>query len=80
MAKQLTIRGVEDELGRRLDDLSRASGKSVNATVLELLQAAVGLSGRRDRLRRYTTWTESDLIEFQAELRAQRTIDDKTWT
>ena len=31
MPKQLTVRGVPDEVGRRLESLSRARGQSVNA-------------------------------------------------
>jgi plasmid stability protein len=42
MAKLLTIRGVSDEVGRRLERVSRAKGQSVNATVLEILATAVG--------------------------------------
>lgn len=79
MAKQLTIRGVSDEIGQRLESLSRARGQSVNATVLEILEAAVGVNERRRRLARYTTWTPEDLAEFNEALAAQRTIDDPSW-
>ena len=76
MAKQLTIRGVSDEVGRSLEALSRARGKSVNAMVLEILESAVGVNGRRHRLARYTTWTPDDLEEFNQALFAQRMIED----
>ena len=79
MPKQITLRGVPDELGRRLQRLSESRGKSLNATVLELLSDVVGIDERRDRLARYATWTPEDLAEFEQELRAQRTIDDKLW-
>lgn len=79
MAKQLTIRGVSDEVRERLEGLSRAKGKSVNATVLEILDAAVGGRERRRRLDRYVTWTAEDLEEFEAALKAQRQIDDELW-
>jgi plasmid stability protein len=75
MAKQLTIRGVPEEVGQRLENLSRARGQSVNAVVLEILGAAVGVD-RRSRLARYATWTSEDLVEFNEALAAQRTIDD----
>jgi len=76
MGKQLTIRGVPEEVGERLENLSRARGQSVNATVLEILGAAVGVDERRQRLARNATWTPEDLAEFSAALAAQRTIDD----
>src|SRR3954470_24725453 len=57
MAKQLTIRGVPDEVGRRLERLSQVRGQSVNATVLHILEAAVGVDERRRRLARYAACT-----------------------
>jgi plasmid stability protein len=79
MARQLTIRGVSEEVGQRLESLSRARGQSVNATVLAILEAAVGVDERRRRLARYTTWTAEDLKEFNEALAEQRTIDDPLW-
>jgi plasmid stability protein len=79
MAKQLTIRGVPEEIGERLENLSRARGQSVNTTVLEILGAAMGVDERRSRLARYATWTPDDLAEFDEALAAQRTIDDSLW-
>jgi predicted DNA-binding protein len=52
MAKQLTIRGVSEEVGKRLESLSRARGQSVNTTVLELLESVLGVDERRRRLAR----------------------------
>ena len=40
MSRQLTVRGVSDEVGRRLEDLSRERGQSMNTTVVEILEAA----------------------------------------
>ena len=79
MAKQLTIRGVPEEVGQRLENLSRARGQSVNAIVLEILGAAVGVDERRRRLARYATWSPEDLAEFNEALAVQRTIDDPLW-
>jgi plasmid stability protein len=79
MARQLTIRGVSDEVGRRLESISRAKSQSVNATVLEILATAVGVDERRRRLARYPTWNQEDLAEFNEALAAQRSIDDPLW-
>ena len=79
MHRQLTIRGVSEEVGRRLENLSRSRGQSINATVLEILESAVGVAERRQRLARYATWTEEDLEEFNETLAAQRTLDDPLW-
>ena len=79
MPRQLTIRGVSDELGRRLTRLSRERGQSVNATALSILEDAVGVNARRGRLKRYATWSAADLAEFDRALTDQRVIDDDLW-
>jgi plasmid stability protein len=79
MSRQLTIRGVSDEVGQRLESLSRSRGLSLNATVLEILESAVGADERRRRLARYATWTQEDLKEFNEALASQRTLDDPLW-
>lgn len=82
MAKQITVRGVLPELSQRIERLAEERDQSVNATVLDILKAAVGLdeSARRARLQRYTTWTEEDLREFQEVLTGQRVVDAKLWS
>lgn len=79
MPKQLTIRGLPDEVASRLERLGKARGCSVNATVVEILARAVGFHERRERLARYATWSASDLTEFADALSAQRVIDDRLW-
>lgn len=79
MNRQLTIRGVSDEVGRRLESLSRSRGQSLNATVREILESAVGVGQRRQRLARYATWTQADLEEFNEALATQRIIDVPLW-
>ena len=79
MPKQLTIRGVSDELGRRLARLGRERGQSVNTVALGILEDAVGIEARRVRLRRYATWEPSELAAFDRALADQRLIDDDLW-
>jgi plasmid stability protein len=77
--RQLTIRNVSEPLGKRLDELSRRTGKSVNALVLELLNGALGVKGRRDRLKSYVSWTADDVREFEQALEPQRQVDEGLW-
>lgn len=79
MPRQLTIRGVSDELNRRLVRLGRERGQSVNVLVRSLLEDAVGLDARRERLRRYATWSPADVDAFDRSLADQRVIDDALW-
>ncbi|HEY8136011.1 MAG TPA: hypothetical protein VIF08_08240 [Candidatus Limnocylindrales bacterium] len=79
MARQLTVRGVPDEVASRLEKISRQRGQSLNATINALLAQAAGEDARRRWLERFVTWTAADLAEFDAALAAQRTIDDALW-
>lgn len=77
MARQMTIRGLSDEVAGKLLRLSRERGRSVNATVLEILDQALGTDSRRERLARYATWTSEDLA--QVAVATQRVIDESLW-
>jgi plasmid stability protein len=79
MRKQMTIRGVPDDVARKLSRLSRERGRSVNTTVVEILRQAVGVDARRERLARYATWTREEFEQFEEALAAQRVIDDELW-
>lgn len=79
MGKQMTIRGISPELGNRLNRLSRDRGQSLNATVLEILESALGVQKRRQRLERYATWSEDDRLEFEKSLSDQRRVDEELW-
>jgi plasmid stability protein len=79
MSRQLTVRGVPDDVANRLSKMSAARGQSINTTVKEILEEAVGEPARRRRLARYITWTEQDLAEFQQSQKCQREVDDDLW-
>jgi plasmid stability protein len=79
MARTLTVRNVPDEVGKRLDRLSRDRGESLNAVVVGILTDSVGVDARRARLERYATWTTEDAAAFDAALASQRVIDDGLW-
>jgi plasmid stability protein len=79
MGSQLTVRGVPDEVRRRLAQLSQARGDSLNTTVRRILEHAVGADGRRQHLDQYATWSSDDLAEFERALGDQRIIDADLW-
>lgn len=76
---QLTIRTSDPELHERLKALAAERGISLNTLVVELLSQAVDVDARRRRLRRYATWTDDDLEEFERARRGQREIRDGDW-
>jgi plasmid stability protein len=79
MPRQLTIRNVPDEVGKRLDRLSRDRGESLNTVVVDILTESVGVDARRARLERFATWTEADAKAFDEGLSHQRVIDADLW-
>lgn len=79
MPKTMTIRNVPDEVGKRLDRLSRDGGRSLNAVVVGILTDAVGIDARRARLERFATWTPEDAAAFDDALASQRAIDADLW-
>lgn len=79
MPAQITIRNPTPELAQRLKSIAEARGESLNTTILRLLSDAVGFEERRERLRRWATWTEQDAAEFDEALRAQRVVDESLW-
>jgi plasmid stability protein len=79
LAKQLTIRGISDELNRRLARLGREKGQSVNVLARSILERAVGIDARKERLRRYATWGIDEQQAFEKALGDQRVIDDELW-
>ena len=73
------MRGVPDEVAARLARISKEQGCSINSTILEILEEAVGTRERRRRLQRMATWTDEDMAEFESALNAQRVIDAELW-
>ena len=88
MMKQLTVRGVKNDLHNALKAEAIRRGMSMNRIILLLLREAVGLTnGSRqgsavfDDLDHLAgTWTEAEAAEFQRQLASQRVIDEDLWS
>lgn len=85
--KQLTIRGVADELHHELRNRADQNNMSINRYVLSILKERVGLSNHGslhdiefDDLDCLAgTWTQDEYQEFREMLQGQRTIDTELW-
>ena len=85
--KQLTIRGFDEELSRRIRQLARREGISLNRAVLTLLRRGAGLGkpaddpdivgGSLDHL--IGTWTAEQAAEMDRALEDFGRIDDDMW-
>ena len=79
MPRQLTVRNVPDEVGKRLGRMSRDRGESLNATLVGILTESVGVDARKARLAKYSTWNTEDAAAFDQALASQRVIDAGLW-
>ena len=85
--KQLTVRGVENELHQRLKSEAERRGLSVNRYVLSLLKQAVGPTEPNTLQKQVFddldhlagTWSQEDADEFDRTLKQQRYIDGELW-
>ena len=65
--------------GSPITKLAESKGESLNATILHLLQEAVGYETRRERLLAGATWTDEEAARFEEALKQQRAIGDPLW-
>lgn len=85
--KQITIRGLDRELERRVRALARAEGISLNKAVLRLLRMGAGMTppreeevsvgGTLDHL--VGTWTEAEARAFGHAVADFERIDPGLW-
>ena len=84
---QITVRGLDDELGARLRRLAKREGLSLNQAALRLLRRGAGLAegpGRAETVgdsfdRLIGSWTQADADGMEAALEESETIDETAW-
>ncbi len=84
---QLTVRGFDDELSRRLRRLAKRDGISLNQAALKLLRKGAGLTDSAegadtigDSLDHLIgTWSAAEADEMLSALRELDTIDESAW-
>jgi plasmid stability protein len=85
--KQLTVRGVNDDLHNALKREADRRGTSMNRVVLALLKEAMGVSDGNGRYQTLFddldhlagTWSQKEADMFEEALKQQRAIDEKMW-
>lgn len=85
--KQLTVRGVNDDLHRALKKEADRRGTSMNRVVLALLKEAMGVPNGASHYQTLFddldhlagTWSPKEAETFEEALSQQRTIDEKLW-
>lgn len=85
--KQLTVRGLGDDLGAALRHLAKREGISLNKAALRLLRRGAGMDGGAEPASTVGSsldhligsWTREQAEEFEAALEDFETIDEEAW-
>ncbi len=80
--KQITIRGVSQELARALEAEKKRRGTSLNQTTLDLLRQAlgIGLDVYNNGLSEFAgTWNRKELAAFEKDTEIFEHVDSELW-
>lgn len=80
--KQITIRGVPENLSRALQKERKRRGTSLNQTTLDLLVQALGIGSSRydNGLSKFSgTWSQEELAAFEKQIEVFEQIDSELW-
>ncbi len=85
--RQLTVRGIDKEMERRLLVLARQEGGSLNRAALKLMRRGAGLADAKvpapvigsDLDEHMGTWNEAEEREFLATIESCEEIDPSMW-
>ena len=83
---QITLRGIDPQIERKIRMMASKSGKSLNRVVLDMIYQHTGLNekGKRpaaDSLRILAGgWSEKDALEFLESIKSCEQIDEEMWT
>jgi plasmid stability protein len=81
--RQITVRGIPDDLQREIQSRAQAHGESLNKSVIRLLKQAVGLDRPEKKKRDLSTlagkWEAGEAEEFERNVRVFETIDEDLW-
>lgn len=82
---QITVRGIAPELEKRIRRKAKATGKSLNKIMLELIGGSVGPEKRRKKPAGTSLaglaggWSEKEAREFEESVRVFEEIDEAAW-
>ncbi len=85
--KQITIRGIPDEIERVIKKEAKTKGLSLNKAFISLLEKATGVKGKGKTKETFYhdldhlsgLWTKEDAKTFERNLEFQRKIDEDLW-
>ena len=86
LMKAVTIRGVDQEIAKKLKQTAMEQGKSVNQLILEFIKKSLGVEKGKKYSRVYNDldslfgrWTEDEFEQIQGKITQERHIDQELW-
>ena len=82
---QITVRGIAPELEKQIRRKAKATGKSLNKVMLELIAGSPGPENRRRKPAGASLaelaggWSEREAREFEESVRVFENIDEAMW-
>lgn len=79
--KNLTIRGIPDEIAAALEKEKRRRGESLNQTVIDLLSQGLGVGAARSNglARLAGTWSDKEYRAFKDATAPLEHVDEELW-
>jgi len=82
---QITVRGIDPELEKRIRRKAKATGKSLNKVMLELIAGSPGQGKRRRKPAGASLaelaggWSGKEAREFEESVRVFEEVDEAMW-
>ena len=82
---QITIRGMDPAIERKIRQIAKNNGKSINRVILDMLYQSAGLKkqGRQPAAHSLKKlaggWSEKDASEFEESIKSCEKIDEEMW-
>ena len=82
---QITLRGMDPAIERKIRYMAKKSGKSLNHVILDIIYKYTGFNKKykrppADSLRKLAGgWSEKDALEFLESIRSCEQIDEEMW-
>ena len=82
---QITLRGIDDEVEKKIRRMAKQKGTSVNKVILELIHEQAGSKHKRreamsESLRKLAgTWTKEQAEDFMESIKSCEQIEEAMW-
>ncbi len=84
--RSISIRGVDNDLARRLKEQADEAGKSINQFVLDMMRQESGLAKKKrftathhDLDQLFGQWSDDEFNSIQQKINSERQIDEELW-